>query len=499
MTLLMSAAVLAVTLGLAFRLGVFDSVGRAEDEPWTIAVSSKRLDFGRVPINGSVVRQLVVRNDGPQPVRAQILVDGKSYRVSPDNLILHPGVSSRISVVAEADAPGSLTDSLRIQLEDDPSSLVIALDGEATDDPAPQAAPDPGSLPLHVEIQPDTVDEVARELVARAQRTGDAPGRVAPQFHADASRGAGPGDADGARTLVAVPNGSSRIEPVPGGADPGDAGEVSVEDRSSRTLGGLTVLPYDPATAAPFRSLAESPAATGQEITSNDAAGANEIHSRIPDAGEDGLPTTPPGDLGGDDDLFDDDLFDDDDKKPGEEPDPYQAPAFRISGLSTVRLLGAVASFYPQALPVAGSDAGGPFAVNGSFEFPQVPLAFGESMVFAQAGNPTGGFDALTGQVILQLPVQAVDSDGDAAPIVLNLTTATVVTRNESGVVVSITGSPRVSDTGMLRLVAIEKIPAGFDNGAEQHLIVVEMLASLTFSPTTNSRPGLDGFRRIGG
>ena len=78
------------------------------------------------------------------------------------------------------------------------------------------------------------------------------------------------------------------------------------------------------------------------------------------------------------------------------------------------------------------------------------------------------------------------------------MTTGTSFGRNQAGVVVSISGTPRAADTGIVRLVGIQKIPMGYRNGAEQHLVIVEILASLDFGssiqPSAPSR--LD---RIGG
>jgi hypothetical protein len=260
---------------------------------------------------------------------------------------------------------------------------------------------------------------------------------------------------------------------------------------------GVTVRPYDPATSAPYRSLAERAAAVPDTISEREAEGAGKLPSKIPGADE-GLPETLPEQPEKDDgDLFDDDVFDDDDNQ---DQDPFNRPALTISGQSTVRILGSSATFYPQEIGVIGTDAGGPISLTGAMRFPQVPLAFGESMLFAQiTGGAAGGFDPFTGEVQLQLPVQAVDSDGDAAPLNLRLTTGTVMARNEAGIVVSISGTPRAQGTGIMRLVGIEKIPPGFRNGAEEHLAVFEILASLTFGNTTigPSKPSKLG--RIGG
>ena len=118
-------------------------------------------------------------------------------------------------------------------------------------------------------------------------------------------------------------------------------------------------------------------------------------------------------------------------------------------------------------------------------------------MLFAQLAGVSGGWDSMTGNVQLQMPIQAVDADGDAAPMQLVLTTGTAMERNESGNVVAISGSPRNPGSGLLRLVGIAKIPTGFKNGGEEHLVVFEILASLTFGTSISSNPAPMGL--IGG
>jgi hypothetical protein len=222
-----------------------------------------------------------------------------------------------------------------------------------------------------------------------------------------------------------------------------------------------------------------------EKISAADARNANEIPSRLP-GGE--IPESLPDDPGVDHDPFDEDA-----------DEPYVGPTLTISGLSTVRLMGSYATFYPQRLSVAGADLGGALTIAGALQLPTVPLAFGESMLFAQAGAAAAGsWDPASGEVRIDLPVQAVDADGDAAPINVRLTTGTAMARNEAGIVVSLTGTPRVPRTGILRLVAVEKIPVGFRNGGEEHLAVFEILANLSFD-NGPSGPAKSGFGRIGG
>ena len=106
-------------------------------------------------------------------------------------------------------------------------------------------------------------------------------------------------------------------------------------------------------------------------------------------------------------------------------------------------------------------------------------------------GQPQPGTFKGTVQAVRE-KTRAVDSNGNSAPIVLALTTGTIVTRNANGVLVSLTGQPRASGSGQLRLVGIAKIPVGFRNGAEQQLVSVDVVGSLTFASPTSARNASD-------
>jgi hypothetical protein len=177
---------------------------------------------------------------------------------------------------------------------------------------------------------------------------------------------------------------------------------------------------------------------------------------------------------------------------PADEPGPDDASSVAsliVAPQSSVSLLGTRNSFYPQQLGVLGAATGGAFSLASSVQVPHVPLAFGQSMEFSQQGAAVGNFDPGSGQVSLSLPLQAVDSRGNAAPVVLSLTTGTVMTRNANGVLLSLTGEPR-SVQGRLRLVGMGKIPPGYGNGAEEQIVMVEILGNLSFPTTSAARSG---------
>lgn len=121
---------LGVMIALVFRL---ESLARIASGPQElpIAISSQHLDFGHVPLYGSVIRELVVRNDSAGPVRARVSVDGTNFTASPEQLLLHPGVEFSISVVVTAEKPGSLDEELLIMFEDwDVGPVVVLLEAQ---------------------------------------------------------------------------------------------------------------------------------------------------------------------------------------------------------------------------------------------------------------------------------------------------------------------------------------------------------------------------------
>ena len=503
---------LLATLGFAYQAGFLGRTASPAAEPPTeIVVSSQRLDFGTIPPNGSATRQLVVRNEGADAVEATLVAD-ESYNVEPDRLILHPGISSRISVAVNASREGRFNDKLRIRIDDpNRSTLLIGLAGRvAAEEPAtttPVAGPAPERLRASSVEGP--TETAGRPASPRSGRAGASTRSLATTTTTTTVT-----PKTGARVADSRSGSAKSTQPTPparkgGGVDAtsrrrtaNDAAsrerertDSEARERGSRSI-GITVRPYDPETAVPFTDLTESAPPAPEQISEDEAERAGRIPSKIPGGNENELPDRLPEEEERER-MFDDDIFDDSDELEANE-NPITSPALKISGLSSVRLLGSSATFYPQEIPIVGQNVGGPLNLIEHLEFPVVPLAFGESMLFAPTSGAVGSFDSLTGDVHLELGVQAVDSDGDAAPLLFTMTTGTTYARNEAGVVVSISGTPRAADSGMLRLVGIQKIPVGYRNGAEQHLVVVEILAALDFGTTISpQRPPRMG--RLGG
>jgi hypothetical protein len=476
--------VLLAAAGVAWSTGLLGESQAVRENTSAVTLSSNRLDFGSVPVNAHATRKLILLNQGEKPIRARIELDARRFAIDPEQLILHPGVAAHVTVALVAGRLGAVEDEIQVVLEGEPSPLVVAVEAsveeQAADtpyagDPAAVAARSEGGSRARGGA---SVAPVA-EFGARPRGGEATSGFAAPGGTAIAQVSTGEASEHGAVPAAEI---TSRQTTPDGAAE--RAFEGAQGARGVPPGAGVNVQPYDPATAAPFRSVAEDPALA--EATADDTAKqALELPTRTGDE----LPETLPEEPGADDDIFDDD------------DEPVLGPSLTISGSSTVRIMGSVATFYPQRLNVAGADLGGALSIADAVQFPTVPLAFGESMLFAQAGSALpGSWDPASGQVYFELPLQAVDADGDAAPIKLRLTTGTAMARNEAGIVVSITGTPRVADTGILRLVAVEKIPVGFKNGGEERLAVFEILANLTFGDVNGpSGPGKNGFGRIGG
>jgi hypothetical protein len=496
--LIVSLAAVSIAVGAAFSLGLFGESEPESVDPLRITLSSDRLDFGDVQLHGVATRQLILRNDGDRPLTAELVVDDESVRVRPERLILHPGVGSRVEIELSGEEIGDLSDALRVVVDEpgrDP--LLVALTGRVQQD-----APRPSALEASRsrrsaggDAQAGAGERTGAASPTEASRSteptgrdsrGERPTRIAANL-TEAGQEAGVA-AQG--TGSATVSGTTRRPEASG-----DATRSRTADRAANSASrnpAIKVLPYDPATSAPVRSLAEPPPPVPDQISEEEAANANRIPSKTD--GEE-LPETLP------DEPYDDD--DDRERDMGErredDDDPFVSPTLTISGQSIVRVLGHEAGFYPQAIDVLGTDMGGPLNLLGPVDFPVVPLAFGGSILFAQLGVPaSGGWDARSGQVTLQIPIQAVDADGDAAPMQLVLTTGTAMERNQAGAVVAISGTPRDPRSGICRLVGISKIPVGFKNNGEQHLVIVEILASLTFGTSiSSSDPAPIG--RIGG
>lgn len=475
-----------------------------------VTLSSNHVNFGRVLVGEDAVRNLIVRNDGTDAIRAVVETNGVNFSVDRDEWILHPGVNTRITVAMRSDKPGSAAETLSLRFRDlDAGPLAVRLTGSV------DRRPEPGSAGAVAAARPALPTSDALEALpssAEAYHQDDTRRLDARTRRADRRTASGSSFTTVARAAVGGQNpGSASAGSQTSG--PGVTSKATARrpvtrtdqerlrgDSSGRTAtrnaNGMSVQvrPYDAATAVPYQSISDATPTVEDGVGANEDA--SEIPSRLPD--ED-LPETLPEDPAEDDDMFDDDdIFEDDDDDSEQEEDPFVHPTLTISGQSTVRVMGSQATFYPQALGINGSDLGGPLSVIDALQFPTVPLAFGESMLFSQSGGLVGGsYDPASGSLELQLQAQAIDSDGDAAPLNLALTTGTVLARNEAGNLVQMSGSP-ASSSGILRLVAIEKIPVGFKNGGEEHLAVFEILAQIDFG-NGNSTPSVHSFGRIGG
>ena len=501
--IIVSLAAVSLAVGAAYSLGIFSQPEPETREPLQITLSSDRLDFGDLNLSDIATRQLILRNDGDRPLTVEILVSDPDLRVSPQQLILHPGVGSRVVVELVGNRPGSLEDQLRVVVdESDEAPLVVALAGRVWRDAAERPVPAMQEPIRTAERRQPQPSYSAKNELRREERqaeldnaSGAVPEADSAKVVADASRSrrGGVSLSVGGGTAANVSSASRR--PASSGSNPprSDSPSPSTSDRGKSMV---RVTQYDPATSTPIRSLAERPPMIPDQISDEEASKAKKIPSKTPTGADgDDLPDRLPDEPA----IDDDDSRDRDLNKREDDNDPFVTPTLTISGQSTVRILGGSAQFYPQAINVVGTDMGGPIGLMAQLEFPIVSLAFGESMLFAQVGaGISGGWDSMTGNVQLQVPLQAVDADGDAAPMQLVLTTGTAMERNESGNVVAISGTPRNPGSGLLRLVGIVKIPVGYKNGGEDHLAVFEILASLTFGTSiSSSNPAPIG--RIGG
>jgi hypothetical protein len=134
---LLAATAMASALTVLAIMGVVHLAERILPviAPSPIVVSDARLDFGRVLLHEVVVRELLVRNDGKGPLRTRFLVPGGAYSVEPEEIVLHPGVEWRITLVATPDREGPMIDVLQIEVPDEPiAAVVVPLAGEAGGD-----------------------------------------------------------------------------------------------------------------------------------------------------------------------------------------------------------------------------------------------------------------------------------------------------------------------------------------------------------------------------
>jgi hypothetical protein len=282
---------------------------------------------------------------------------------------------------------------------------------------------------------------------------------------------------------LAIPGGSAGApQPATGtapeaGADTTGSGGrrfdgTPEEARAQRNGHELLVLPYDPATSVPIRSLAENVErpVVSETISESETAGAKKLKGELNGDLEDLVPEQ-------DEER---DLFDRDRDEPA-----LKTPVFEIYAASVVRVEGSDNRFHPQEIGLLGHESGGNLGLSKPIQFPMIFLSFGQSILLTQQGPVIGSWDPATGQVNLQLPVSFVDSDGDAALVQLELTTGTTYARDPEGEVLAMTGVPRQQD-GLTKLVGLEKLVGGgmFLDGS---LAQIEILARIDFATSLTS------------
>ncbi|MFQ5767234.1 MAG: hypothetical protein ACE5ID_04545 [Acidobacteriota bacterium] len=443
-----------------------------------LALSSTQLDFGEVVVHHKVIRHLVLRNEGDVGVQVRLEVDGEAFDISPASVYLDPAQRIQIRITAAPAAPGNLRNQLQIVPDTErQKAMVVTLAGsarrlassatsrqDAAEVVARVSREDTGSPHgslLGSRTSPRLVDDAGAEPRGR-WAVGAEPPVQAVLVVAGAAAGQAPaGSPAGDLKAGSRKTAHKQKDGSPGAQDQDPSGPVP-RQVSSLSLGRITLGELD--NSRPALEMVQPVAPIPREITPEEEA---EAHPLTGERGRRDLPDTLPDDLQGDDDPLN--------------RDPIVSPTLTISALSRLTLLGSTAHFYPHQVAVNGTNLGGPTSLMQPIQFPLVPLGMGESVLFNQTGIAAGTFDAGTGQVTLNLPLQVVDSEGDAAPLEMQVTTGTVFARNESGLVVSLTGAPRQPGSGLVHLVGIGKIPPGYGNSAENQPVYLEILATMTF------------------
>ncbi|MCP3979811.1 MAG: hypothetical protein GY716_10855 [bacterium] len=475
--LLLSVVGLSIAIGLAFYLNTpgADAAAETAEVPAKVKLSSEQLDFGVVPLHSDIVRQLVLRNDSDEPVNAMLSTDASHYSVTPSRIELAPGEFAAVSVTARTDEPADLEDSLNIRVGDD-SVLTVALKGKAharfaSNDGAARPATEAASETRMTAMRTTTNERVNTTTSAstptRAPKWKHRP--VETRVKASSNGASSNRKINGKRPITRrAQSDTQNSEPA---ADPN---QLDWDNIPRRVVGTPIPTFNDTPTSVP-----------SDEITASDQDRAVPLPSQVDRDGTNTLPE----DLDPNRDAPGDDLEDVDRDDPFDNDEPTLGPSLVISGVSKIVALGSATSFYPQQIAV--EHFAGPLTLQQPIQFPVLPLALGESMLFAQTGGIAGAYDPATGTVTLEVPLAAVDSDGDAAPMAMTLTTGTVFERNEAGVVISVSGTPRSAGNGLLKLVGVKKIPRGFGNGGQDKLVTIEILATLQFgnSNTTASLP----------
>jgi hypothetical protein len=383
----------------------------------------------------------------PVSVRIDNPPSDSPFRLGTQGLELEPGVSSGLPITFAPERPGTYEARLTLAFEGvTEEEIVLTLQGVGV--------PSPFDLGVPIPARPDQEQRRYRdEELARAL--------------------------DEARTAALVDEGA----PLPeGGPDaPGAPGGGEEQDGT-----------------APDRHPAASPAGGRQPalavlmaafgVTQDQAEDINNVPVPMPEG--DTKPDLPPAESPGSEPSDPSGATDpEEDQGPGGDetvPDSEvdssarKVPTFTLAPNSRILVFSSSESIDLQTFPIRLSAGESAFEVHGRIRFPDLSMAFGQTVGVKQFDNLVGAVQP-DGSVNAQITLRLDDPGGAVLDLPMQLTTGMAVGYSAEGRLMFANGIPRDPGTGDLKLVGIVNIPLGKGSSLDKAPVYLEILGRLTF------------------
>lgn len=449
--------------------GTSDQSPLLTDKGGPVRVSTRVLEFGRVPIGFPRTENLFLRNTINSEVEVSGFLARDPFRAELDRLVLAPGRTTGVAITFDPEEPGVYAQRLRLAIGGPVEAewqLLIRGEGILS----PMAAGVPIPPPPDLAIRQQRERDLARLLEeATSGQAGEEEGPKGPDS-VDKQDGEGPeggkpeaGD-EGQRGTVSA----SRIEDETAGISPAIIAAFGVIQNPADDVNNVPApIPEGekkPDLPPPEKSQTPNPAGQsgnqqgggqGEKKQGGGSTGGGSDQEGQGDRGES---------TGGEETSSED-------RKP---------PTFTVAPNSSLLVHSAKESLPLQTLRAVTSPDGTTFQVEGRIKFPELLLAFGERISTSQFDNMVGSL-APDGSMQMSLTLRLDDPGGMTIDLPVQLTSGMSVGYSSAGRIMFANGIPRDPVTGDFKVVGITNIPMRVGSALEKGAVIVEILGRLEF------------------
>ncbi len=438
-------------------------VGTAEEHDPPVAgdpvkVSTRVVDFGQVPLHFPVHQTLFVLNSTGQEVRASGIRLRSPFRAGQGSLTLDPSVSTGLEITFDPKEAGVYQERLTISLGKPVNETIeVIVRGEAILSPLDAGVPIPP--PPDQAIRQYREREMER-ILAEAGAAMSHEAAVAAEGEESGGEGAEDGDGEDAAPSDDTGRGSAddrRGSTNPAALYPAVIAAFGLTQTRGEDINNV------PAPIPPGDTKPKLPPPTADSSGSSLEQGTSQ-------KGEDNEDQDDSGSQGGDDGEGN--------GGQGDDP-PRKVPTLTVAPNSSLLVFSSREPLDLQAFPVTFLPDAGLFRMDGRMWFPDLALAFGETVRVRQFDDLVGTLSP-DGSIQMKVTLRLDDPNGAVVlDLPFTLTTGMAVGYSAEGRVMFANGVPRDPVTGDVKLVGIANIPLGAGSSLDKAPVYLELLGRL--------------------